>query len=80
MYFPFLSGLAVSDSAAPWSLAHQAPLSVEFPGKNTVAGCLLLLLRIFLTQGSNLGLLWLLHWQVTSLPLCYMGQRSNTFV
>ena len=57
MYFLFLSLLAVPDSAAPWSLAHQVPLSVELPGRNTVVGCHILLLGIFPTQGSNLGLL-----------------------
>ena len=32
-----------------------------FPGKNIGVGCHFLLLRIFLTQGSNLHLLCLLH-------------------
>ena len=39
----------------PWTAAHQAPLSMEFTGKNTVAGCHFLLQGIFLTQGSNLS-------------------------
>ena len=39
------------------------------PGKNTGEGCHALLQGIFLTQGSNLCLLCLLHWQVSSLPL-----------
>ena len=38
-------------------------------GKNTGAGCHFLLQGIFPTQGSNLRLLHLLHWQAGSLPL-----------
>ena len=41
----------------PWTIVHQAPLSMEFPSKNTGVGCHPLLQGIFLTQGSNLGLL-----------------------
>ena len=33
----------------------------DFPGKNTGLGCHFLLQGILLTQGSNTGLLWLLH-------------------
>ena len=40
------------------SFAHQAPLSWDFPGKNTRVGCYSLLQGIFLIQGSNLGLLY----------------------
>ena len=37
-------------------------------------GCYFLLQGIFLTQGSNLRLLCLLHWQVSSLPpACLLG-------
>ena len=39
----------------------------DFPGKNTGVGCHALLQGIFQTQGSNLHLLYLLHWQVGSL-------------
>ena len=53
-----------------WTVAHQAPLSMEFPGKNTGMGCHFLLQGIFLTQGLNLGLL---HWQADSLPLSHLG-------
>ena len=49
----------MSDSATPWTVAHQASLSMG--GKNTGMGCHFLLQGIFPTQGSNLGLL---HWQV----------------
>ena len=35
-----LSCSVVSDSfAAPWTVAGQAPLSMDFPGKNTGVGC-----------------------------------------
>ena len=47
--------------------------SVEFPGKNTEVGCHFLSQRIFLTQGLNLRLLCLLHWQTDSSPLSPSG-------
>ena len=43
-------------------------------GKNTGMGCHSLLQGIFLTQGLNLHLLHLLHWQVGSLPLVPPGK------
>ena len=43
------------------------------PGKNTGVGCYALLQGIFLTQGSNLHLLRLLHWQMVSLPPHHLG-------
>ena len=43
----------VSDPVTPWTVAHQAPLSVGFPGKNTGVGCHALLQGIFLTRGWN---------------------------
>ena len=43
--------------ATPWTVAHQAPLSMGFPGKNTGVGCHFLLQGIFPTQGSNPGVL-----------------------
>ena len=58
--------------ATTWTTAHQPPLSMVFSGKNTGAGCHFLLQGIFLTQGSNLCLLRLLHWQVDSLPLSHL--------
>ena len=41
----------------PWTVARQAPLPMG-------VCCHILLQGIFPTQESNLGLLWLLHWQV----------------
>ena len=52
-----------------WTVAHQAPLSMGFPGKNNGAGCHALLQGSFPTQGQNLHLLCLLHWQVDFLEL-----------
>ena len=63
---------AVSDSATPWTVARQAPLSWDSPGKKTGVSCHFLLQGIFLTQGSNLHLLCLLHWQEDSLPLHHL--------
>ena len=51
----------------------------DFPGKNTGVGCHFLLQGIFPTQGSNSGLLYLLHWQVDSLPLTPPGKPCNQF-
>ena len=61
----------------PWTITCQAPLSMEFPGKNTGMGCHFLLWGIFLTQGSNSHLSHLLHWQADSLPLCHLGSPLN---
>ena len=44
------------------------------PGKNTRVGCHFLLQWIFPTQGSNLHLLCLLHWQAGSLPRAPPGK------
>ena len=40
-----------------WTVARQAPLFMDYPGKNTGVGCHDLLQRIFSTQGWNPGLL-----------------------
>ena len=46
----------------------------DSPDKNTGVDSLFLLQGIFLTQGSNLHLLGLLHWQAVSLPLAPPGK------
>ena len=46
----------------------------DSPGKNTGVGCHFPLQGIFSTEGSNLHLLRLLHWQVSSLPLASPGK------
>ena len=65
----------VSNSASPWTIAHQTPLSMEFPGKNTGMGCHFLLQGIFPTQQLNLHLL---HWQVVSFTTAPPGKPRNT--
>ena len=60
--------------ATLWTIAHQAPLSWDSPGKNTGMGCHALQQGIFPTQGTKPRLLCLLHWQVGSLPLAPPGK------
>ena len=50
--------------------------SWDSPGKNTGVCCHALLQGIFLTQGSNLHLLCLLHWETGSLPLVPPGKPT----
>ena len=50
MWLGVLSPLVVSDSVILWTVAHQNPLSMGFPGKNTGVCCHLLL------QGTLKGL------------------------
>ena len=51
----------------PRTVAHQAPLSMGLSQQEYWNGLHFLLQRIFPTQGSNLHLLRLLHWQAGSL-------------
>ena len=60
-----------------WTVARQAPLSMEFSSKNTGVGCHTLLQGIFPTQGLHLSLLCLLDWQEDSLPLVPPGKPLN---
>ena len=63
----------MSDSfATPWTIDHQAPLSMEFPRQDcwNELPFQLLLQGIFPTQGSNPCLL---HWQADPLPLSHQG-------
>ena len=65
-----LSRSGVPDSGRPRGLQPTKLLCPwDAPGKNTGVGCHALLQGSFPTQGSNLSLLCLLHWQVNSLPL-----------
>ena len=50
-----------------WPIRLLCPWN--FPGKNTLVGCHILLQGIFPTQGSNPSLLHLLHWQAEFLLL-----------
>ena len=53
----------------PWTIAARLLYPWDSPGKNTGVGFHDLLQGIFPTQGLNLGILHLLHWQVSSLNL-----------
>ena len=57
-------GLQPSRLLCPW----------DFLGQNAGVGCHFLLQGTFLTQGSNLHLLYLLHWQADSLPLFHLRE------
>ena len=59
-------GLELARLLCPWN----------FPGKDTGVGCHFLLPGILQTQGSNLCLLCLLHWQASSLPLASSGKTG----
>ena len=63
----------MSDSATPWTVTCQAPLSMQFYRQEYWRGLSFLLQGIFPTQGLNPHLLRLLHWQAYSLPLSHLG-------
>ena len=56
--------------ATPWTIPHQAPLSMGFSRQEYRSGLPCPLQGIFPTQRSNPGLL---HWQADSLPLSHQG-------
>ena len=56
-----------------WCLSLGCPTD-RSPHKNTGVGCRALFQRIFPAQGSNPGLLSLLHWQAGSLALVLPGK------
>ena len=56
-----------------WTVAHQASLSMGFSRQEFWVCCCALLQGIFPTQGLNLWLLHLLHWQAGSFPLAPLG-------
>ena len=67
-------------SATPRTVACQATLSIHgiFWALENIGVCYdALLQRIFPTQGLNLHLLSLLHWQMCSLPLVPTGKHCN---
>ena len=45
--------------ATPWTAAHQTPLSMDFPGKNTGVGCHCLLLAMYTYIKSSQCILWI---------------------
>ena len=60
-------GLSPTRLLCPW----------DSPSKDTGVRCHSLFQGIFLTQGLNLHLLCLLHWQVDSLPLSHQGSPGE---
>ena len=60
-----------------WTVALQAPLSMEFPSKSTKLGCHFLLQGIFLIQGSNPCLL---HCKQIVLPLSHLVSPKEYFI
>ena len=65
-----LSRSVISDTLQPHGLQPtRLPCPWNFPGKFTGLGCHFLLQGIFPTQGLNPRLLYLLHWQMNSLPV-----------
>ena len=68
----------MSNSLQPCGLG---PTRLLYPrdssGKNTGVGCHAVLQGLFPTQGSNLHLLHLLHWQAGSLPLALPGKPKS---
>ena len=55
----------------------KAPLSMRFPKQEHWSGRHFLLQGIFPTQGLNVRLLCLLHWQAGSLPLVPPGKPQK---
>ena len=63
--------------ASLWILAHQAPLSMGFFRQENWNALLCPPQGIFLTRGSNLCLLCLLHWQAGSLNSDWIKSREE---
>jgi len=63
-------------SATPWTVAQQAPLSVEFSRQEYWSGLPFPTQGIFPSQGANSHLLHLLHWQAGFLPLRHLGSPA----
>ena len=69
-----VSGFQTEATQTPWTVARQAPLSMGIPRQEYQSGYCALLQGIFLTQGLNPCLLYLLPWQAGSLPLAPLGK------
>ena len=63
----------------PWTVAHQASLSMGFPRQEYWSGLHFLLQKVFRIHGSNPSVLCLLHWQAGSLPLAPHGKPIHEF-
>ena len=68
----------VPNSVTPWTIACQAPLSMQFSRQESWSRLPLPFAGIFLTQGSNLRILHLLYWQVGSFPSESLGKPLYT--
>ena len=69
--------------ASPWTVAYQSPLSIGFPRQEYWSVLPFPTPGDLSTQGSNLCLLHLLHWQADSLPLVPLGTpwwKLNVYV
>ena len=64
---------------SPWTVALQAPLSMEFSRKEYWSGLLFPPLGDLPNSGLNPRLLCLLHWQVGTLPLVLPGKLVIVF-
>ena len=65
-------------SATPWTIAHQAPLSVEFSTQKHWSGLAFPSPGIFLTQESIPRLLHVPYWQADSLLLVPPGRPISS--
>ena len=61
----------------PMDCSRQVPLSMGFSRQEYWSGLPFLLQGVFLTQGSNLSLPCLLHWQADSSPLSREAPGTN---
>ena len=78
MYYYVLSCLSrVRLFATLLTVTHHAPLSMEFSRQEYWSGLPCPPQEIFPTQGSNLHLLCLLHWQAGSLPPAPPGKSKR---
>ena len=67
---------SLTGCVTPQTVVLQAPLSMNFPGKNTGVGCHFLLQGISQTQGLNPCFWGLLHWGTDSSPTVPPGLRK----
>ena len=66
--------------AIPWTVVHQAPLSMGFPRQEYWSASRSLLQGICPDQGSTLSLLRLVHWQVDSFPMRHLGSSYRSMI
>ena len=64
--------------ATLWTVVHQPSLFTGFSSQEYWIGCHALLQGILLTQGLDMPLLCLLHWQVGSLLLAPSGKSPDS--